>query len=148
MCKRIFQFELQLSSHWQNFKFSRYCLKFHIFTKFVIFQVYLQLFRPTASSLYILWQGHVKDNLFHFASCKPLKQCVLPSFFRCLVRIRIAGICHKEGRQQIIFTTNTANRYKNESDRRLITNGHCSEILTYALSHKCKIGGTLQFKLL
>ena len=40
------------------------------------------------------------------------------------------------------------NPYKNESDRRLITNGHCSEILTYALSHKCKIGGTLQFKLL
>ena len=27
------------------------CPKFHIFTKIVIFQVYLQLFRPTASSL-------------------------------------------------------------------------------------------------
>ena len=31
--------------------FLRYCPKFHIFTKTVIFQVYLQLFRPTASSL-------------------------------------------------------------------------------------------------
>ena len=35
----------------QNIKFSRYCPKFHIFTKIVIFQVYLQLFRTTASSL-------------------------------------------------------------------------------------------------
>ena len=41
----------ELSSYWQNIKFSRYCPKFHIFTKMVIFQVYLQLFRPTASSL-------------------------------------------------------------------------------------------------
>ena len=43
MCKRIFIFELQLSSYWQNIKFSRYCPKFHIFTNIVIFQVYLQL---------------------------------------------------------------------------------------------------------
>ena len=51
MCKRIFKFELQLSSYSQNIKFSQYCPKFHIFTNIVIFQVYLQLFRTTASSL-------------------------------------------------------------------------------------------------
>ena len=39
------------SSYWQNIRFSRYCPKFHIFTQIVIFQVYLQLFKPTASSL-------------------------------------------------------------------------------------------------
>ena len=66
MCKRIFKFELQLSSYWPNFNFSRYCPKFHIFTNIVIFQVYLQLFRPTASSLQILWQEHVRNTLFHF----------------------------------------------------------------------------------
>ena len=66
MCKRIFQFELQLSSYWQNITFSRYCPKFHIFTKLVIFQVYLHLFRPTASSLLNSWQGHVRNTLFHF----------------------------------------------------------------------------------
>ena len=51
ICKRIFKFELQLSSYWQNTTFSRYCPKFNVFTKIIIFQVYLQLFRPTASSL-------------------------------------------------------------------------------------------------
>ena len=66
MCKRIFKFQLQLSSYWLNIKFSRNCPKFHIFTKIVIFQVYLQLFRPTASSLWISWQGHVRNTLFHF----------------------------------------------------------------------------------
>ena len=66
MCKRVFKFELQLRSYWQNIKFSRYCSKFHIFIKIVIFQVYLQLFRPTASALYILWQGHIRNTLFHF----------------------------------------------------------------------------------
>ena len=40
--------------------------KFHIFTKIVIFHVYLQLFRATASSLSILWQGHVRNTLFHY----------------------------------------------------------------------------------
>ena len=48
--KEFLRFELQLSSYGQNIKFSRNCPKFHIFTKIVIFQVYLQLFRPTASS--------------------------------------------------------------------------------------------------
>ena len=49
--KEFLKFELQLRSYWQNIKFSRYCPKFPIFTNFVIFQVYLQLLRPTASSL-------------------------------------------------------------------------------------------------
>ena len=49
--KDFFKFELQLSSYWQNIRFSWNCPKFHIFTKIVIFQVYLQLFRPTALSL-------------------------------------------------------------------------------------------------
>ena len=73
MCKRIFEFELQLSSYWQNNKFSRYCPKFHIFTNIVIFQVYLQLFRPTASSLLILWQGHARNTLFHFCQSWAVK---------------------------------------------------------------------------
>ena len=38
MCKRIFKFELQLGSYWQNIKFSRYCPKFLIFTKILIFK--------------------------------------------------------------------------------------------------------------
>ena len=73
MCKRIFEFELQLRSYWQNIKFSRYCPKFPIFTNFVIFQVYLQLLRPIASSLSISWQGHVRNTLFHFCQLPPVK---------------------------------------------------------------------------
>ena len=73
MCKRIFKFELQLSSYWQNIKLSRYCPKFHSFTNIIIFQVYLHLFRPTASSLYILWQGHVRNTLFHFCQLWAVK---------------------------------------------------------------------------
>ena len=49
--KEFFKFKLWLSSYWQNIKFSRYCPKFRIFTDIVIFQVFLQYFRPTASSL-------------------------------------------------------------------------------------------------
>ena len=71
--KEFFIFELQLSSYWQNIKFSRYCPKLHIFTKIVIFQVYLQLFRPTASSLKISSQGHVRNTLFHFCQLWAVK---------------------------------------------------------------------------
>ena len=75
VCKRIFfKFELQLSSYWQNIKFSRYWPKFHIFTNIVIFQVYLQLFRPTASSLEISRQGHVRNTLFHFCQLPPVNR--------------------------------------------------------------------------
>ena len=76
MCKRIFKFELQLSSYTQNIKFSRYCPKFHIFTNIVIFQVYLQLFRTTAS-----YKFHGRDMseilFFIFASCHPLSHLQL-----------------------------------------------------------------------
>ena len=73
MCKRIFKFKLKLRSYWQNIKLSRYCPKFPIFTNFVIFQVYLQLLRSTASTLYILWKGHVRNTLFHFCQLPPVK---------------------------------------------------------------------------
>ena len=73
VCKRIFKFELQLRSYWQNIKFSWNCPKFNIFTEIVIFQVYLQLFRPTAASLKILWQGHVRNTLFHFCQLWAVK---------------------------------------------------------------------------
>ena len=80
MCKRIFKFELQLSSYWQNIKFSQCCPKFHIFTNIVIFQVYLQLFRPTIYFIPInfmagtcqesgIWSGKL---FFTLASCKQL----------------------------------------------------------------------------
>ena len=73
MYKRIFEFELQLSSYWQNIKFSWYWPKFHIFANIVIFQVYLQLFRPTASSLLMVWQWHVRNTLFHFCQLWAVK---------------------------------------------------------------------------
>ena len=85
MCKRIFKFEPQFSSYWQNIKFSRYCPKFHIFTNIAIFQVYLQLFRPTASSLWILWQGNVRNTLFHFCQLPPVKRYQIARiFYICL----------------------------------------------------------------
>ena len=34
--------------------------------KIVIFKVYLQLFKSTASSLQISLEGHVENTLFHF----------------------------------------------------------------------------------
>ena len=77
--RRIFKFELELSSYWQNIKFSRYCPKFHSFTNIVIFQVYFQLFRPTASFLLILWQGNVRNTLFHFCQLWAVK-CYNNSF--------------------------------------------------------------------
>ena len=73
MCKRIFKFELQLSSYWQSIKFSRYCPKFYIFTNIVIFQVYCnfldQLLHP-----YKFYGRDMSGKLFFFifASCEPL----------------------------------------------------------------------------
>ena len=74
MCKRIFKFELQLSSYWQNIKFSQYCPKFHIFTKIIIFHIMCnfldQLLHP--------YKFHGRDMsgilFFIFASCEPLTQ--------------------------------------------------------------------------
>ena len=64
MCKRIFKFELQLSSYWQNIKFSWYCPKFSHFTNIVIFQIYLQLFRPTAPTNFMA--GTCQEYSFSF----------------------------------------------------------------------------------
>ena len=91
--QKIFRFELQLSSSYWNIKFSRNCPKFYIFTKVVILRVYLQLFRPTASTLYILWQGHVRNTFFHFCQLWVVKGCgmgpwlvlVSPSFRKNVV---------------------------------------------------------------
>ena len=77
MCKRVFRFELQFSSYWQNIKFSRNCPKFHKFTQIVIFKVYLHLFRSTASSLSISWQRHVRNTLFHCCQLWAVKLNVL-----------------------------------------------------------------------
>ena len=88
--KEFLKFKLYLSSYWQNIKFSRYCPKFHIFTNIVIFQVFLQLFRPTASSLQISWQGHVMNALFHF--------CQLPTVN---VKVWIPELSAAEGSVQV-----------------------------------------------
>ena len=72
MCKRIFRFELQLSSYWQNIKFSRNCPKFQIFTRIVIFQEYLHFL----DHLLHPYKFHGSDMsgilFFMFVSCKPL----------------------------------------------------------------------------
>ena len=75
--KEFFKFELQLRSYWQNIKFSRYCPKFPIFTNFVIFQVYLQLLRPTASSYKFYGRDMPGILFFIFASCHPLTHVLL-----------------------------------------------------------------------
>ena len=80
LCKRNFRFERQLNSYWQNIKFSRNCPKFHIFSKIVIFKVYLQLFRPTASSLWILWQENVRKTLFSSCQLWAVKPSILLDF--------------------------------------------------------------------
>ena len=96
MCKRIFKFELQLCSYRQNIKLARYCPKFHIFTKIVIFQVqkvYLHLFRPNASIPEILWQGHIRNTLFHFCQLwavnKHTIQTILLGCFTKLLLMKI-----------------------------------------------------------
>ena len=42
--------------------------------KILILKVYLERDRPTASTLYILWQGHAKNLLFLLLAinCEPL----------------------------------------------------------------------------
>ena len=70
--KEFLKFELQLSSYWQNIKFSRYCPKFHIFTNIVIFKYFCnfldQMLHP--------YKFHGRDMsgilFFIFASCHPL----------------------------------------------------------------------------
>ena len=69
MCRRI----------WQNINFSWNCPKFHILTKILILKVKLDFFRPTASTLEILWSDMLGMYFFIFASCVPLR-CDIRSF--------------------------------------------------------------------
>ena len=74
MCERMFRFDLQLSSYWQNNKFSRNCPKFHIFTKIVIFQVHLHLFLDQLVYSDKFHSRDISEILFFiFASCEPLR---------------------------------------------------------------------------
>ena len=93
MCKRIFRFELQLSSYWQNIKFSRNCPKFHVFTKNVIFKhncTFIdQLLHP-----YKFYGRDMSGILFFiFASCEQLihrekksPMCKVVASFATLIR--------------------------------------------------------------
>ena len=72
--KKKIKFELQLSSYWQNIKFSRFCPKFHIFTKIVIV-VFLQFLRLLDQLLhpYKFYGRGISGILFFiFTSCEPL----------------------------------------------------------------------------
>ena len=71
MCKRIFRFELQLSSYWQNMKFSRNCPKFHIFTKIVILK-YICNFLDQLLHLYEFYGSDMSGILFFIfvSKCK------------------------------------------------------------------------------
>ena len=110
MCKWNFNFELQLSSYWQNIKFSRYCPKFHIFTNFVNFQVYLQLFKPTASSLYILWQGHARNTLFSFLPVLPVARLTW-TFQQHTPWTVVRNIRGKEGDRDLVVYSATTRYY-------------------------------------
>ena len=90
MCNRIFEFELQLSSYWQNIKFSRYCPKFHIFTKIIIFQVFFQLLDQLLHPYKFYGRGMSGILFFIFASCEPLirQDKWTQSFLRSLCEIR------------------------------------------------------------
>ena len=73
MCKRIFRFALQLSNYWQNIKFSRYCPKFHIFIKIIIFK-YICNFSGQLLHPYKFHDRDMSEILFFiFASCEPLR---------------------------------------------------------------------------
>ena len=77
ICKRIFRFKLQLSSYWQNIKFSRNCPKFHIFTLIVIFQVYYSNFLDKLLHPYKFHDRYMSGILFFiFPSCEPLIQLI------------------------------------------------------------------------
>ena len=84
ICKRTFEFKLQLRSYWQNIKFSRYCPKFPIFTNFVIFQVYLQLLRQLLHPYKFYGRDMSGILFFIFASCHPLKKELHPKQKLCM----------------------------------------------------------------
>ena len=69
--KEFLNFELQLSSYWQNIKFSQYCPKFHIFTKIVFFK-YICNFLDQLLHRYKFYGRDMSGILFFiFASCEP-----------------------------------------------------------------------------
>ena len=73
MCKRIFKFELQFSSYWQNIKFSQNYPKLHIFTEIVIFLKYICNFLDQLLHPYNSYGRDMSGILFFiFASCEPL----------------------------------------------------------------------------
>ena len=87
MCKRIYKFELQWSSYWQNIKFSRYYPKFHIFTKIVIFKYICnfldQLLHPY--KFYGRDMSGLRNTLFHFCQLWAVKW---PRYFYSLIALR------------------------------------------------------------
>ena len=66
MCKRIFKFDLQSSSYWQNIKFSHYCPKFYIFTKIVIFWSIFAAFKTCCFLAINLMAGTCQEYSFSF----------------------------------------------------------------------------------
>ena len=72
-CEKNFKIRASIKHLLPNITFSRYCPKFHTFTNILFFQVYLQLSRPTASSLSILCRDMSGILFFIFASCEPLR---------------------------------------------------------------------------
>ena len=80
MCKRIFTKELQLSSYWQNIKFSRNCPKFHIFTKFVIFKYICNFLDHVLHPQKFHGRDMSGILFFIFASCEPLIKQMLTKY--------------------------------------------------------------------
>ena len=71
--KEFLNSSFELSSYWQNIKFSRYCPKFHIFTKIVIFK-YICNFLDQLLLPYKFYGGDMSGILFFiFTSCEPLR---------------------------------------------------------------------------
>ena len=51
---------------YRKYQLSTKFASFQLLTNIVIFKAWLERDRPTASTQWILWQGHVKNQLFHF----------------------------------------------------------------------------------
>ena len=73
----FFKFELQLSSYWQNIKFSWYCPKFHIFTKIVIFKYICNFLDQLLHPCKFYGRNMSGILFFIFASCEPLSRLLM-----------------------------------------------------------------------
>ena len=94
MCKRIFfKNQTSISTYWQNIKFSWNCPKFHIFTKIVIFQVYLQLFRPIQLHPYKFY-GRDMSGILFFIFAIAFSMHFLFSILKLTIRVHLQ-ICVK-----------------------------------------------------